>query len=145
MNLIMNIVEGSNERVNRQKFDTIPAISFDHYNYDFGHFVHGRRDNHTYLVTNIGGIPLIIDKIVAPKGIKVIDSPVQPLYPGDESAIIIRINTHGRVGLLHQSVLVYSNDPNNPLIILGVHGSVRILPSNKKAENQCGELIFKGL
>jgi hypothetical protein len=145
INLIMNIVAGSNEVANSHKFDTVPAILFDHYNYDFGHFVRGRRDDHTYLVSNVGGIPLVIDKIVVPKGIKIIDSPTQPLYPGEKSAITLRINTHGRVGLLHQSVLVYSNDPNNPLIILGVHGSVRILPSNKKAENQCGELIFKGL
>ncbi len=137
MNLIMNIVEGTGNKANRAMLDTVPAIVFDHYNYDFGHFVRGRRDYHTFLLQNIGGIPLVIDSIIAPKGIKVIERPTDLIYPEEEAKIRIKINSHGRVGLQHQSVMVYSNDPNNSLIILGVHGSVRVFPSHKKTSVQC--------
>jgi hypothetical protein len=137
MNLIMNIVEGSGNKANRAMLDTIPSILFDHYNYDFGHFVRGRRDYHTFEFQNIGGVPLVIDSIVVPKGIEVSERPTDLIYPEGEANIKIKINSHGRVGVQHQSILVYSNDPNNSLIILGVHGSVRVLPSHKKTSVQC--------
>ncbi len=137
LNLIMNLVEGSGNEMDSIMLDTIPAIIFDHYNYDFGHFVRGRRDYHSYLLKNIGGFPLVIDSIIAPKGIKVVEKPMDSIYHNQEAVIKIKINTHRRVGVQHQSVLIYSNDPNNSLIILGVHGSVRVFPSHKKTSVQC--------
>ncbi|MFK5854646.1 MAG: DUF1573 domain-containing protein [Bacteroidota bacterium] len=137
MNLIMNVVEGTGNKAIREMLDTVPAIAFDHYNYDFGHYVRGRRDTHSYVFRNIGGVPLIIEEIVTPKGIKIVGDTVFFVNPGEESVIKIKINTHGRVGVYHQSVLVYSNDPNNSLIVLGIHGSVRIYPSHKKTSVQC--------
>jgi len=137
INLIINIVEGSGKKANRAMLDTVPAIVFDHYNYDYGHFVRGRRDYHTYVLQNIGGVPLVVDSIIVPKGIKVIERPTYLIYPDEKAEIRIKINSHGRVGVQHQSVMVYSNDPNNSLIILGIHGSVRVLPSNQKTSVQC--------
>ena len=137
LNLIMNLVEGNGNEMDSKMLDTIPAIIFDHYNYDFGHFVRGRRDYHSYLLKNIGGFPLVIDSIIAPKGIKVVERPVDSIYQNQEAIIKIKINTHRRVGVHHQSVLIYSNDPNNSLIILGVHGSVSVFPSHKKTSVQC--------
>jgi len=137
LNLNLNLIAGSGNDFDREMLDTVPAIVFDHYNYDYGHFVRGRRDYHTYLLKNIGGLPLVIDSIIAPKGIKVIERPMDSIYQNEEVAIRIKINTHGRVGVQHQSVLVYSNDPNNSLIILGVHGSVRVFPNHKKTSVQC--------
>lgn len=137
INLIMYIIEGAGNKENRAMLDTIPSIVFDHYIYDYGHFVRGRRDLHNYLLTNNGGVPLIIDSIVVPKGIKVVEQPELIVYPGEETVLGVKINTHGRVGVQHQTILVYSNDPHNSLIILGVHGSVRVFPSHKKTSIQC--------
>jgi len=137
INLIMNLVEGSGNNIDSSMLDTVPAIVFDHYNYDFGHFVRGRRDYHSYLLKNIGGFPLVIDSIIVPKGIKATDIPEDSIHQNEEAVIKIKINTHRRVGVLHQSVLVYSNDPNNSLIILGIHGSVRVFPNHKKTSVQC--------
>lgn len=139
LNLVSNIVENNNKIVRSEQLDSVPNIVFDHYNYYFGHFVRGRRDIHTYIVSNNGGVPLVIDSIVVPKGITVVDKPHYAILPGEEDIIRVKINTHGRVGVQHESILVYSNDPVNSLIILGVHGSVRIVPSNQKAREECGE------
>ncbi len=139
MYILMNIIESTGGG-NYQKFlDTVPHIVFDHYNYNYGHFVRGRKEYHTFLISNMGSEPLNILDVEVPKGLTVIDRPVQPMLSGEESILRIRINTKGRVGVQHQSVLVYSNDPANPLIILGVHGSVKVYPEHKKTSDQCNE------
>lgn len=139
LNLIMNIEEGTATSKYQAAFDTIPHLVFDHYNYDFGHLVRGKIEYHTFLISNEGGEPLSIIDVTPPKGIKIIDSPVQPILPGEKSILRIKINTRGRVGIQHQSVLVESNDPSSPLIILGIHGSVRVFPAHKKTSVQCNE------
>lgn len=137
--LLMNIVESTQGAEYQKMLDTVPHIVFDHYNYEYGHLVRGGKQYHTFLVSNGGSEPLHIFDIEVPDGIKLIDSPVQAIMPGEETIIRVRINTKGRVGIQHQSVLVRSNDPINPLIILGLHGSVRIYPEHKKTSDQCNE------
>jgi len=139
LNLIMNIVESIAKSKIQGSFDTIPHMVFDHYNYDFGHLVRGKILYHTYIISNLGSEPLSILEIIPPKGIKVVDSPVQPIPLNEKAILRIRINTHGRVGVQHESVIVRSNDPLNPLVILGIHGSVRVFPEHKKTSAQCNE------
>ena len=139
LNLLMNIVEGTGSAMNKAAFDTIPHLAFDHYNYDYGHLVRGKIEYHTFLITNEGGEPLNISEITPPKGIKIVDSPVQSILSGEKAILRIKINTRGRVGIQHQSILVKSNDPSSPLIILGIHGSVRVFPAHKKTSVQCNE------
>ncbi|NQU32688.1 MAG: DUF1573 domain-containing protein [Bacteroidetes bacterium] len=136
LNLLLNVVEGVGG-ANSQIYDTVPHIVFDHYNYDYGHQTRGRVQYHTFLITNNGSEPLIITKVIVPSGITVEDRPLDQLLSGEQSILRLKINTRGRVGVQHQSVLVHSNDPANPLVILGLHGSVRVYPSHKKTSVQC--------
>jgi uncharacterized protein DUF1573 len=138
MNLVMNLVEGSAE-IKNQSIDTVPNIVFDHYNYDFGHHTRGKVIFHTFVMTNMGSESLYISDIELPKDIKIVDRPVEPLMSGEKSIIRLKINTRGKIGVLHQSVIVHSNDPSDPVVILGLHGSVRVLPSHKKTSVQCNE------
>ena len=139
--LLMNLVEGTNP--DKNKYDSVPHIVFDHYNHDFGHFRRGKVIYHTFILSNDGGEPLYVFDVVPPKGITVIDSPIMPVMPDEKSIIRLKINTRGRVGIQHNTVLVHTNDPENPLVILGLHGSVRIYPTHKKTENQCGDVGSK--
>lgn len=139
INLLVNIIEGSGVGQNQKKYDSVPYMIFDHYNYDYGHLVRGKILYHTFLISNEGGLPLYITEIDPPKGIKVIDRPTQPILSGEKAILRLKINTRGRVGVQHQSVLVHSTDPEAPLVILGIHGSVRIFPSHKKTSVQCNE------
>ena len=138
LNIDMNIVEGLGGE-NANTFDTVPHIIFDHYNYDYGHQKRGKVQYHTFIITNEGSEPLLIKEITLPKGTTVVDSPTEPLMAGERYILRLKINTRGKVGVQHQSVLVHSNDPSNPLVILGLHGSVRIYPSHKKTSVQCNE------
>lgn len=137
LNLLANIMESAQGSQFRELLDTVPHMVFDHYNYDYGHLVRGRILYHTYLISNKGSLPLNIFEIELPKGIKVVDSPPRSILPGESVILRIRINTRGRVGVQHQTVHVHSNDPLNPLITLGIHGSVKIFPSHKKTSVQC--------
>ena len=139
LNLIINIVESSATSKYQESFDTIPHMVFDHYNYDYGHLVRGKILYHTFIISNLGSKPLSILEIIPPRGIKVVDSPLQPISANEKAILRIRINTRGRVGVQHESVIVRSNDPSNPLVILGIHGSVRIFPEHKKTSVQCNE------
>ena len=139
LNLRMNIVESTSANKNQELYDTIPHMVFDHYNYDYGHLVRGKNLYHTFVISNTGSEPLYIIEIIPPKGIKIIDVPIQPILPGKKTILRIIINTHGRVGVQHQSVKVRSNDPSSPIVILGIHGSVRVFPEHKKTSVQCGE------
>ncbi len=137
LSLLMNLVEGSNP--NNFRYDNVPHIVFDHYNHDFGHLRRGKVIYHTFILTNNGGEPLYVLDVVPPKGITIVDSPVMPVMPDEKSIIRLKINTRGRVGIQHNTVLVHTNDPESPLVILGLHGSVKVYPTHKKTENQCGE------
>ena len=137
--MLMNIVESARGGKYQKFLDTVPHIVFDHYNYNYGHLVHGGKEYHTFLISNVGSEPLNILDVEVPKGLTVVDRPMHPMLPGEETILRIRINTKGRVGVQHQSVLVYSNDPVNPLIILGIHGSVKVYPEHKKTSDQCNE------
>jgi len=57
-------------------------VVFDHYNYDYGHLVRGKNLYHTFVISNTGSEPLYIIEIIPPKGIKIIDVPIQPILPG---------------------------------------------------------------
>lgn len=138
MTLLMNIIEGENP--NLGNYDSIPHIVFDHYNHDFGHLKRGKVLYHTFILENTGGEPLYVYSVEPPKGISVVDYPQVPVLPNEKSIIRLKINTRGRVGVQHNSVFVKTNDPDSPLIILGLHGSVKVYPSHKKTENQCGEI-----
>jgi hypothetical protein len=82
---------------------------------------------------------LYVLEVTPPKGITVVDYPIAPILPGEKAIIRLRINSRGRVGVQHHSVFVKTNDPESPLTILGLHGSVKVYPTHKKTENQCGE------
>lgn len=137
--LIVNVEEGTSGNGFQGKFDSVPHMVFDHYNYDYGHLVRGKKLYHTFLISNYGALPLSITDIVPPKGITIVDRPVHPILTGEQAILRLKINTHGRVGVQHQSVFVHSNDPASSLVILGIHGSVRIYPAHKKTSVQCNE------
>ncbi|MDG1901090.1 MAG: DUF1573 domain-containing protein [Bacteroidales bacterium] len=141
LTLITNLVEGNNAE--EAIYDSLPHIVFDHYNHDYGHMKRGKVIYHTFIITNDGSEPLYVYDIEVPKGISVIDAPISPVMPWEKTILRLKINTRGRVGVQHHTILVNSNDIENPLVILGLHGSVRVYPNHKKPENQCGDISQK--
>lgn len=136
LNLFTTLVPSS-ASFSTTTMDTVPNIIFDHYNYDFGHHNHGRKFFHTFLITNYGTQPLIISNIEVPREVDVIDAPIGMIMPGEKRILRVKASTRGRTGIQHYIISVYSNDPSDPVVMLGLHGSVKILPDNKKTSVQC--------
>ena len=136
--LVGNVVEDSSKIVHSIIIDTVPRIFFNDYNFDFGHLNRGKAVVHTFLFTNRGSQDLVIEDLVS-VGCTVIAPPKKIIPPGEDGALVVRINTMGNFGVSHSTVTVKSNDPVNPEIILGLHGTVRQESPSKLDPDFCYE------
>ena len=73
-----------------------PVFSFEDTEFDFGTVNEGDIVNHTYLFTNTGKSPLVIDKATASCGCTVPDWPKQPIGAGETGEIKIRFDTRNK-------------------------------------------------
>ncbi len=117
--------------------DTVPRIIFDAYLYDFGHMRKGKTIFYTFRFTNGGNKPLLIYAITPDKGVKITGLPEKMIPPGESSVLGVKLKTRRYVGVLHKSITIRSNDPVNPVITLGIHGTVKIIPSKKNPTDYC--------
>lgn len=119
-----NISEDTQHFKNKAVIDTVPRIIFDHYNYYFGHLRRGKVFRHTFLFTNMGSRELIIKSIETSRGCKLIGKPNKYIASEENGSIVLRLKFSDNIGVQHRSITVRTNDPVNPVIILGIHGSV---------------------
>lgn len=137
--LLANVVEDSTQFIGYQKLDTVPRLVFDHCNFDFGQLHRGKKVQHTFLFSNMGDKDLLIHEVETSNGCNVLQYPEQLIPPGGSGSITIKVHTKGAVGIQHRSVSIYSNDPITPVIILGLHGMVRMMPDQVKNPGFCAE------
>jgi hypothetical protein len=65
----------------------------------------------------------------------VVDKPNLIIEPGGFGSVIVKVNTYGDYGVQHHTVSIASNDPRNPVITLGIHGTVKAkAPSNQNPD-----------
>ncbi len=118
-------------------YDTIPHLVFDNYLYDFGHLRRGKNLYYTFSFSNKGNKNLIIKQIIVDKGIRVLNLTAKLIPPGAYGSFTIKIKGRHYVGVLHKSINVYSNDPVNPLLTLGIHGTIQKIFSKKNQTSYC--------
>ena len=123
--LIGNVTEDSPHFENKLVFDTVPRMVFDHYNYNFGHLPRGKNIVHTFVFTNRGNQDLIIDEINSSVGCSVIPPPMTIIPPGGTGTLVVKVRMLGNFGVQHRTINIKTNDPINPKITLGLHGTVR--------------------
>lgn len=100
-----------------------PNLSVDTETYDFGSIEKGSDGSCVFVVTNTGDQPLIISKCDKTCGCTVPKCDPKPVTTGETSEIVVTYDTK-RVGPFTKSVKVHSNDPDEPLKILKVTGTV---------------------
>lgn len=137
--LLANVVEDSTQFIGYQRLDTVPRLVFDYCNYDFGQLHRGKKVQHTFLFSNRGDKDLVIHEVATSDGCKVLKYPEHIIPPGSSGSITVKVHTKGAVGIQHRSVSIYSNDPITPVIILGLHGMVRMMPDRQKNPGFCVE------
>ncbi|RLD43547.1 MAG: hypothetical protein DRI89_04500 [Bacteroidetes bacterium] len=137
--LLVDIVEDSAKFQTKLIIDTVPRMIFNNYNFDFGHLVRGKKVYHTFYFTNMGAQDLFVEKVSSSNACKVVVSPEEIIPPGESGRLVVQVKTVGNIGVQHRTISIQTNDPVNPVIILGVHGTVRQPPPTKQNQGFCYE------
>ena len=100
-----------------------PVMNFEQTEYDFGTVKQGEVVNHTFVFTNTGSTPLIIENASATCGCTVPDWTREPVAPGDQGQIAVQFNTAGKMGQQNPTVTVRANTQPN-IVKVSMKGNV---------------------
>ncbi|MCC5928409.1 MAG: DUF1573 domain-containing protein [Cyclobacteriaceae bacterium] len=107
--------EGKKDVVQHQSIDSNiqgPAIRFEQEVFDFGTVKEGDVVEHTFVFTNVGSLPLLIENALASCGCTVPEWSSEPIQPGKSGSIKVRFNTNNRPNQQLKTVTVRANtDP----------------------------------
>jgi hypothetical protein len=112
-----------------------PSISFDKETHDYGRVRYGETVSEEFVFTNTGDETLHIDKLEASCGCTKAIRGNTDVAPNEKSKVIAAFDTAGlRAGKKRQTVSVYSNDPNKPVVkltlLVDVIREVNVSPPN---------------
>jgi len=104
---------------------SLPKAALRETVHNFGAVRQGSKVSHTFLVTNQGTSPLSIEKIIAGCGCTAARATAEAVAPGATEKITVTFDTTGFVGSKSKTVRVFTNDPENPSLVLEMKGEVR--------------------
>ena len=87
----------------------IATVAFAETTHEFGTINEGDVVEHTFVFTNTGSTPLIIQDAKASCGCTVPKKPEQPVAPGETGEIQVRFNSQGKPGVQNKTVTVTAN------------------------------------
>jgi len=88
---------------------TLPEMSFDFVEYDFGKVIQGEKISIGFKFKNNGGAPLVITTASAGCGCTVPSFPKKPINPGENGVVEVLFNSTGKKGLQNQKVSIVAN------------------------------------
>ncbi len=88
---------------------TMPKITFESLNHDFGTLMQGEKVSYTYHFTNTGKSPLIVSAVIPSCGCTVAQFTRTPILPSKKGEICINFNTETKQGLVNSSIVVQAN------------------------------------
>ena len=101
-----------------------PRIGVDSSVFDFGAIAQGSPVEHLFTINNTGTDPLKIERLNPSCGCTAASLSTQTIDPGNSATIRTVFDTTGFQGYKVKTVRVYSNDPQQPSIVLTLKGSV---------------------
>ena len=104
--------------------DGSPKITVDNSVFDFGAIAQGAPVEHLFTINNAGSDPLKIERLNPSCGCTAASLSAQIIDPGNSATIRTVFDTTGFQGYKVKTVRVYSNDPQQPSIVLTLKGSV---------------------
>ena len=93
-----------------------PKFKFEKEIIDYGKIVQNSNRFRTFVFTNVGKEPLIIEKIRSSCGCTIPKSPEEPIMPGEKSEIKVSYDT-SRLGGFSKSITIFSNAKNERKVI----------------------------
>jgi len=124
LSLGVNIVEDFSVLKEEQR-NNPPKIEFAETTYEFGDLKQGVKVTHDFVFKNTGKADLVIHRTKPSCGCTIADPEKTVLKPGESSFIRVNYNTAGLLGEQHKSVMVISNDPATPMIVIAFTAKVQ--------------------
>ena len=87
----------------------LPAFAFQEEEYDFGTIKEGDIVEHTFIFTNTGEAPLIIESARASCGCTVPKWPKEPIAVGETGEIQVRFDSKGKPNVQNKTVTITAN------------------------------------
>ena len=110
-----------------------PLIRIDNPDYDFGMVYRGKTAEHTFIIRNVGNLPLEIKNVRSTCGCTVPTISKRILEPQESTELKAVFDSGQFRGQVIKNIYVYSNDPENPVKKLSIQADVRedlkIIPS----------------
>jgi len=100
-----------------------PQIAVVEAKHDFGAAQTGSRVSHTFSLRNSGDAELRIEKVEPACGCTVAELERKTLAPGSAVPLNVTLSLKGRRGSLRKSVVIHSNDPETPKLVLWMNGT----------------------
>ncbi len=119
------------------------SIVFEELRYDFGEILHGDKVQHDFVFTNQGEKDLEIKNVRVSCGCTKPSYPFLAIPPGGEGKIGVTYNSVGKKGYQRPTIRVFTNDPDQPEVVLRLTGRVKVIPKEEyekiKKERQANE------
>lgn len=123
LNISANIIEDFSTMTPKM-LKKAPKIVFETTDYQYDSVQSGTVITYSFKFTNTGKSNLIIRKTKASCGCTAVAPESTIIKKGKSSSIEIKFDTRGYSGVQHKTVTVITNDPNNPEIVLNIHGLI---------------------
>ena len=104
-----------------------PKLVLQQTSYDFGDIKQGEKVSHDFVLSNSGGDLLTISNVSASCGCTAAKPEKNELAPGESTNLTVSFNSSGRRGKQNKTIRIFSNDPQNPEMVLTITGVV-VLP-----------------
>ena len=101
---------------------TAQEFKFEKETIDYGKIEKDSNGERSFVFTNVGDQPIIIERVQSSCGCTVPQKPEEPIMPGKKGEIKVKYATN-RVGGFSKSITIYSN-AKNPRKIVRIKGLV---------------------
>ena len=106
-----------------------PQISTEKETHDFKEIIYGGDGNYTFVVSNTGNEPLVLENVKPSCSCSVADFTKAPIPPGKTGEIKVHYDTK-RSGPFNKSFTVISNAADTPAMTLKIKGTVLAAKEN---------------
>jgi hypothetical protein len=102
-----------------------PRLTCERRVFDFGERQSGETVEHTFRVENTGRADVEISRLRSSCGCLTAELPRRRLAPGEAMSVPAQIALKGLRGRVMKTIVIKSNDPHQPALVLALTGSVR--------------------
>jgi hypothetical protein len=108
-----------------------PRLRVEPASFDFGRAVQDRTLRKEFTLRNLGDRELVIESVSTTCGCTAAIAGEKRVAPGRSTPLTVTLETRRSKGRLERQVLVRSNDPETPLVSIGLSVTVEAAPEKR--------------